>query len=69
MRSPLSSMKTKDVQDRRETLPTVPYAPGSRKVYNMQFKLNVVCYAMQRPESNRIKPTARRFPGVEPVSG
>lgn len=41
--------------------------PRSRKVYNTQFKLRVVEYALQLPQSNRIKPTARAFPGVEPV--
>ena len=47
-----------------------PYDQGrarSRKFYNMHFKLQVVRWALQLPPSERIKPTARAFPGVEPV--
>lgn len=41
--------------------------PRSRKVYTAQFKMRVVQFALRLPESNRIKPTARAHPGVEPV--
>ena len=41
--------------------------PRSRKVYSLSFKRRVVEWALKLPEQNRIKPTARAFPGVEPV--
>ena len=38
-----------------------------RKVYTASFKLAVVREALKLPASNRIKPTCRMYPGVEPV--
>ena len=38
-----------------------------RKVYEASFKLMVVQEALKLPASNRIKPTCRAYPGVEPV--
>ena len=56
--------------------PAMDHAPGlaqyvqhsKRRHYNHKFKMIVVQYALQLPEDQRIKPTARVFPGVEPVS-
>lgn len=39
----------------------------TRKVYDAAFKLMVVREALKLPASNRIKPTCRAYPGVEPV--
>ena len=38
-----------------------------RRVYEASFKLQVVREALKLPASNRIKPTCRMYPGVEPV--
>jgi len=38
-----------------------------RRVYDASFKLMVVREALKLPASNRIKPTCRMYPGVEPV--
>jgi hypothetical protein len=38
-----------------------------RRVYDASFKLMVVQEALKLPASNRIKPTCRAYPGVEPV--
>ena len=46
---------------------TVPTARRPRKVYDASFKLHVVEQALKLPPSNRIKPTCRQFPGIEPV--
>ena len=40
-----------------------------RRVYEASFKLEVVREALKLPASNRIKPTCRAYPGVEPVQG
>ena len=40
-----------------------------RRVYEASFKLEVVTYALTLPAMNRIKPTCRSYPGVEPVQG
>ena len=42
-------------------------ARRTRKVYDAAFKLKVVEQALKLPASNRIKPTCRMYPGVEPV--
>jgi hypothetical protein len=39
-----------------------------RHAYSAAFKLQVVREALLRPASNRIKPTCRDHPGIEPVS-
>jgi len=46
-----------------------PGAPSrrTRKAYEASFKLQVVQHALSLPTTNRIKPTCRMFPGVEPV--
>ena len=38
-----------------------------RRVYDASFKLAVVEQALKLPPDNRIKPTCRAYPGVEPV--
>ena len=38
-----------------------------RRTYDAAFKLMVVRDALKRPVNNRIKPTCRAFPGVQPV--
>lgn len=43
----------------------VPRRP--RRVYEAAFKIMVVQEALKLPASNRIKPTCRAYPGVEPV--
>jgi len=40
---------------------------GRRHAYSAAYKLQVVRQALQRPASNRIKPTCRDHPGIEPV--
>jgi len=40
---------------------------GTRQAYSAQFKLQVVRDALRRPINNRIKPTCREHPGIEPV--
>ena len=40
-----------------------------RRVYEAAFKLEVITYALTLPATNRIKPTCRSYPGVEPVQG
>jgi len=40
----------------------------TRRVYEVEFKLEVVAMALGLPEGGRIKPTCRAYPGVEPVS-
>lgn len=42
-------------------------APRSRARYTQEFKLTVVRYSLSLPESARIKPTCRAYPGIEPV--
>merc|ERR1719152_758594 len=42
-------------------------ARSPRRVYDAAFKLMVVREALKLPASNRIKPTCREYPGVEPV--
>mmetsp|Transcript_37828 Transcript_37828/g.83280 ORF Transcript_37828/g.83280 Transcript_37828/m.83280 type:complete len:371 (+) Transcript_37828:237-1349(+) len=37
-----------------------------RTTYDTAFKVQVVREALQRPVSNRIKPTCARYPGIEP---
>jgi len=38
-----------------------------RHAHSAAYKLQVVRQALQRPASNRIKPTCRLNPGIEPV--
>ena len=38
-----------------------------RRVYDAAFKLMVVEEALKLPADNRIKPTCRLYPGIEPV--
>lgn len=45
----------------------VAAARRPRRVYEASFKIMVVREALKLPPSNRIKPTCRAFPGVEPV--
>lgn len=40
--------------------------PKKRMSYEPSFKLMVVKAALQRPPSNRIKPTCANYPGIEP---
>ena len=44
-----------------------PNQKRKRAEYPASFKCEVVRAAMQKPASCRIKPTAREFPGVQPV--
>ena len=61
---------------RRGTQPVkVPSASGAvakptvrqRMTYTQSFKLEVVRHSLRLPESARIKPTCRTYPGIEPV--
>lgn len=39
-----------------------------RQSFTAQFKLQVIREALQRPATNRIKPTCREHPEITPVS-
>lgn len=38
-----------------------------RRVYSAAYKLDVVTYALAQPPDQRIRPTCRAYPGLEPV--
>ena len=63
---------------RRRGTPTVKLASAAgavaksstvrqRMTYSQSFKLEVVRHSLRLPESARIKPTCRAYPGIEPV--
>ena len=43
-------------------------AKPKRQYYDAEFKLRVVRDALRRPAGSRIKPTCRKWAGIEPVS-
>ena len=43
-------------------------AKPKRQYYDAEFKLRVVRDALRRPAGSRIKPTCRKWSGIEPVS-
>ena len=51
----------------RRRMPKAQAGPRKRSSYSAAFKLKVVRSALQRPPGNRIKPTCRQYPGIEPV--
>ena len=46
--------------------PTTSTGKRGRVVHSAAFKLRLVREALLRPPENRIKPTCRRYPSVEP---
>ena len=51
----------------RSTAPGRQRVGPRRQAYSAEYKLKVVREALKRPPSNRIKPTCRDFPGIEPA--
>lgn len=63
--SPVEAICDARPSNSAQALGGVPRRP--RRVYEASFKLMVVREALKLPAHNRIKPTCRAYPGVEPV--
>lgn len=73
-RAPAAAAEDETAADRhslrRTNQPSEQVSSGPRpprRVYPASFKIMVVEQALRLPAHNRIKPTCRAFPGVEPV--
>lgn len=54
------------VKQRKQSEGASESGTKKRKSYDAAFKLRVVEAALQRPASNRIKPTCALYPGIQP---
>ena len=56
----------RSAEKRSKAAAAAPGAKRGRVVHSAAFKLRLVREALLRPPENRIKPTCRRYPSVEP---